>query len=862
MTFSSSSAGTAIEPLSSAKSADILRTVARRTARATQNEFFAELARSLAQTMGLRYCYVAECLPDRPHRAITLAFWRGDHWGPSLEYDLAGTPSQQVLSGEGQIYPSGVQSLFPVDRDLVELKAASFAGVAVRSAAGEVIGALAVLDVLPFREEQTPDLALLELFAARAGAEMERRRTSDALRLAEARLRQVIDLVPNFIYAKDLDDRFVLANKAVARAYGVFSGEELLGRTDDELAILKKEIVPSRPVDPRKSESGPLKQVSEEQMIDAHGHLRVLQTVQIPFTPEKSGLPALLSVSTDITELRRSEERLRLLVAGTAGTTGEAFFRSLVRHLAAALGKANALVGEVRGNRVRTLAVWSSGRPIDNFEYDLDGSPCAEVIRVRDVCVHPRRVSALFPSDNLLVEMGIESYLGAPLLGSNGEVLGVVAVFDREPLHDPSEFRDLFTLFASRAGAELERQHIEEQRRQLQAQMLHVQKLESLGVLAGGIAHDFNNLLASILGNTSLAQMQLSSTSSATTYLAEIEKAAQRSAELVQQMLAYAGKGRFLVEDLDFNVLVREMAGLLRTSISKKAQLELELEPGSLRVRIDSTQIRQVVMNLITNASDALGENAGEIRLRTRLVTELPPPVAEAMGGGSGVQLGPAALLEVEDTGCGMDENTRERLFDPFFTTKSKGRGLGLSALLGIVRSHKGAVLVESALGSGSLFKVYLPALAPSAAADAADAARLAKAQPALHSGSPHASWQASGRILVVDDEDAVRQLASRILDRLGFEPITANDGESALEIYRREGATIKAVLLDMAMPRMNGRETLAELQRIDPEVKVVLSSGYGEASTTELAEAGKVLFLQKPYRPQELDDRLRLLLS
>ncbi len=843
---------TAIESASSAKSANILRTVARRTARATQNEFFAELARSLAQTMGLRYCYVSECLLERPQRAITLAFWRGDQWGASFEYQLAGTPSEKVLGGKGLIYPNNIQSLFPGDQELAELRAVSFAGVPVRSASGEVIGALAVLDVLPFSSDQEPELALLELFAARAGAEIERRRTSDALRLAEARLRQVIDLVPNFIYAKDLDDRFVLANKAVARAYGVFSGEELFGRNDSELAILKKEIVPSRPVDPRKSESGPLKQVSEEQMIDAHGHLRVLQTVQIPFTPEKSGLPALLSVSTDITELRRSEERLRLLVAGTAGTTGEAFFRSLVRHLAAALGKANALVGELRGNRVRSLAVWSNGRPLENFDRELEGTPCAEVVRTREACAHPRRVAVLFSGDKMLVEMGIESYLGAPLIGSNGEILGVVAVFDREPVDNPEEFRDLFTLFASRAGAELERQHIEEQRRQLQTQMLHVQKLESLGVLAGGIAHDFNNLLASILGNTSLAQMQLSSTSSATTYLNEIEKAAQRSAELVQQMLAYAGKGRFLVEDIDFNFLVREMAGLLRTSISKKAQLELELEPNPLRVRIDSTQIRQVVMNLITNASDALGENSGEIRLRTRLISELPSAVAEAMGS----SLGPAALLEVEDSGCGMDEKTRERLFDPFFTTKSKGRGLGLSALLGIVRSHKGAVLVESEAEAGSLFKIYLPLLA-------AESEALAPTQPLVPEGQSNtASWQASGQILVVDDEDAVRELASRILERLGFEPLLACDGQSALEVYREHRGKIRAVLLDMAMPRMNGRETLAELQRLDPDVKVILSSGYGEAETTALAEAGKVLFLQKPYRPQELDGRLRLLLS
>jgi two-component system cell cycle sensor histidine kinase/response regulator CckA len=685
-------------------------------------------------------------------------------------------------------------------------------------------------------------------------------RTNDALRLAETRLRQVMDLVPNFIYAQDLGGRFVLANKAVSRAYGL-AIEGILGKTDAELGIYKREVVPPRQIDPSLTESGPLKLVSEEQVLDSTGRLRQLQTVQIPFTLAQAEAPSMLCVSTDITELRRSEERLRALVEGTSSSVGEAFFCSLVRHLSGALGMRLALVGElVGGSRVRTLAVWSDGAQVANFEYDLEGTPCADVMRQRELCFYPCDVADLFPLDTMLADLGIRSYLGTPLIGAEGEPLGLLAVLDSKDQDETSEaYRHLFRIFASRAAAELARQQVDEQRRELQAQMLHVQKLESLGILAGGIAHDFNNLLASILGNAGMAQLHLPAGTAAAPFLDEIEQAAQRSAELVQQMLAYAGKGRFSVEKVDLNELVREMTGLLRSSVSKRAELALALEPAALWIEADATQIRQVVMNLITNASDALGDGNGRIELRTAVVLAPPPTVAQALGAPHGHLRHPVVLLRVEDTGCGMDEATRAHLFDPFFTTKEKGRGLGLSALLGIVRAHRGAVWVDSAPGAGTTISIYLPAVAVSAAASEGGASMAPAA--GQEKASEPAKPGGRGRVLVVDDEPAIRQLAARILARLGYEVLTAVDGVDAIEVFRATPG-IRAVLLDLAMPRMSGAEALVELRRLDPRVKVVLSSGFGEEEAASLSTLEGVFFLHKPYRPQELDERLRMLLE
>ena len=356
----------------------------------------------------------------------------------------------------------------------------------------------------------------------------------------------------------------------------------------------------------------------------------------------------------------------------------------------------------------------------------------------------------------------------------------------------------------------------------------HVQKLESIGVLAGGIAHDFNNLLHVVLGNADLARLQLDAAAPAREYLDEVIRATQRAGELTQQLLAYSGRGAIEIRHLSLSDEVREMATLLRTAISKQATLVWELTPGLPAVTADPTQVRQVVMNLITNASDALGDAAGTITLRTGLDGEL-------------------VFLEVSDTGVGMDTGTLQRIFDPFFSTKFTGRGLGLAAVMGIVESHHGHIRIRSAPGEGTTFRILFPAVP-----DSADA------------GPPRVSatqWRGQGIVLVVEDEEGVREVVRRMLERLGFQVITAEDGIAALERLEAHQGAIAAVLLDLSMPRMTGQEALHEIRRLRPDVPMVLMSGYTEqevASKLLDSVGGATGFLQKPFLPEDLTSVLR----
>lgn len=380
----------------------------------------------------------------------------------------------------------------------------------------------------------------------------------------------------------------------------------------------------------------------------------------------------------------------------------------------------------------------------------------------------------------------------------------------------------------------------EVERREIETKIQEAQKLESLGILAGGIAHDFNNLLVSMLGHASLALMDLPGDHPARPSVEQIEVAAQRAADLTQQMLAYSGRGKFVVQPLDISRLVGEMAQLLEVSISKKATLSLHLAENLPLIEGDATQIRQVVMNLITNASDALGEEAGVISITTGLVEG-----EEAEGGGARVS------VEVSDTGCGMDERTRQRIFDPFFTTKFTGRGLGLAAVLGIVRGHRGEIRVESTPGQGTTFRVTLGTVA-TASGSAAPAGPVREVTP------PPVTT-----ILLADDEEAVLSFCRRMLMRDGHRVLEARDGVEAVESVRAHPGEIDLILLDMTMPRMGGREAYEAIRALDPAVKVVLSSGFSESETVaRFGHAGLAGFLHKPYSAQDLRAMVRDVLS
>ena len=393
------------------------------------------------------------------------------------------------------------------------------------------------------------------------------------------------------------------------------------------------------------------------------------------------------------------------------------------------------------------------------------------------------------------------------------------------------------------------RKAAEEERALMERKLLETQKLESLGVLAGGIAHDFNNLLAGILGNASLAKLDIPPASPLQHYLNQIELASQRAADLCKQMLAYSGKGHFVVQRVDLSALVEDTVPLLHVSIQKGTDLKFNLSRDLPAVSGDVTQLRQILMNLVINGADAIGEQGGVIEVTTGVMhadraylgaTYLAPALPE----------GDFVFLEIRDTGCGMDAETRDRIFDPFFTTKFTGRGLGLAAVLGIVRGHSGALKIESEPGRGTTFRLLLPKSAgPSASVPVPD--------------PPAPDWRGSGTVLVVDDEATVRNVTARMLRTIGFDVIEVPNGREAVAALEADRDGFAAVLLDLTMPGLDGGQTFAELHRINPNLRVLLMSGFNEQDAVDrFAGRGLGGFLQKPFKPNALRAKLRTMLD
>lgn len=404
----------------------------------------------------------------------------------------------------------------------------------------------------------------------------------------------------------------------------------------------------------------------------------------------------------------------------------------------------------------------------------------------------------------------------SPICGPDGQVHASVALI-----------RDI---------SDLKREKEETQRWKKQVE--HMEKLKSLGLLAGGIAHDFNNLLVGILGNIGLAKLELPPNSPVLERLEQAQIAARRAADLTHQLLAYSGKAKFRLEQGELTTVVCEMAGLLKTAISIHAELQHKFCGTALPINADLTQLRQVIMNLLTNASDALRGQQGRIVLRTgeRILTRAD--FADAILG-QDLTPGSYVYLEVEDSGCGMDALTCKRIFDPFFTTKETGRGLGLAAVLGIVAAHGGTIFLNSVPGQGTKFSVYLPRAAEQVDADGLQVEVVQ-------------STRFAGTVLLVDDEPMVREVASSMLKRLGFGVIEASSGEEALRLFNVFSDEIAAVLLDLTMPGICGIETLQRFRQQDAEVPVMLSSGYSDRIFDVPLDLSTA-FLQKPYTIEQL---------
>jgi signal transduction histidine kinase len=396
-----------------------------------------------------------------------------------------------------------------------------------------------------------------------------------------------------------------------------------------------------------------------------------------------------------------------------------------------------------------------------------------------------------------------------------------------------------------------QRKLAEEERRRNERGLEHRQRLQSLGVLTGGIAHDFNNLLVGILGNADLALEAAREDEKVSYHLADIMAAARSAANLCKQMLAYAGKSTILLDDVNLNQVIEQIHSMVRGSLSAKTRVLFELSQEAPTTHGDASQIEQVVLNLVMNATDAVAEGGGDIILRTGTIDCTAEILAE-FEGGEELLPGNYVFLEVADNGCGMSEETMRHVFEPFFTTKFSGRGLGMAAVTGIMRGHHGAIRVRSELGVGTTFRAIFPF--------ASSKGKEGKA-PALPARVGDTGWTGVGTILFADDEDQVRDVGRRILERLGFSVVCARDGSEAVAAFAESPDLFERVILDLSMPGMDGIETWAELRRIKPDVSVVICSGHGRREILQrVAPLQPAAIIEKPYEVVAVMECLRSL--
>jgi signal transduction histidine kinase/PAS domain-containing protein len=440
---------------------------------------------------------------------------------------------------------------------------------------------------------------------------------------------------------------------------------------------------------------------------------------------------------------------------------------------------------------------------------------------------------------------GLGSCWSTPFKSRDERVLGTFAIYHRAPQSPTPHELTLIETAADLTALIVGHYQAEQAQQQMALQIQQAQKMESLSVLAGGIAHDFNNLLMGILGNVDLGLQDLPPDSPVNSNLLDIQRAAEKAADLSHQMLAYSGRGRFMPERINLNTALAEMEAMIRGNAARGIEIEFVLGENLPSIEVDAAQLRQAVMNLVINAGEAIEGGRGRITIRTQIAHCSRSFLSETF---LDDRLAPGVYisLEVADTGVGMDEETRMRIFDPFFTLKFPGRGLGLPSVLGIVRGHKGAIKVESAIGQGTTVRVLFPITEG--------------IQPAMEQRiTPANDWAGSGLVLIADDEEAVLKVSKHMVERMGFSVVTARDGVETIEVFKQHAQDLVCALLDLTMPHKGGEDCLREIGEIRPDLPVIVSSGYNQQEVLEQCAGQRIAgFIQKPYQIGALRERLR----
>jgi PAS domain S-box-containing protein len=635
----------------------------------------------------------------------------------------------------------------------------------------------------------------------------------EALRASEERFRTLLEQAP-FPLILTRGGRHIYVNRAFVRMLGLQSSEEAVGRPVEE--YMSPPCRESSRERTRRRELGlPTPSELELEMLRADGAAIPVQVivgeVQLPDGPCR------MNCILDISERKRAEQALR---------ESEARYRAITESASEAIITADGS-GHIVG--------WNPGAEalFGYSETEARGQPLTLVVPTHRPARRPAGGGWLWRAAPRVAGRTLETP-GRRKDGSEFPVELSLAAWEiaGHPLYT-AIIRDI----TARVEAEAQRDASQEALRQ-------AQKTESLGVLAGGVAHDFNNLLTAMLGQTSLALANLPPDSAARGPIEKAVNAALRAADLTRQMLAYSGRGRFAVQPLSLNALIEQNLSLLEVAIPKHVRVRRELADPLPLIRADAGQMQQVLMNLIINAAEAISTRPGTVTIGTGTI-EITERDARLWRCATSVPAaGRYVMLQVADDGCGMSPETLARIFDPFFSTKFTGRGLGLAAVLGIVSGHQGGLRVDSQPGAGTTFQLAFPA--------AADEEQTANAPVAAPTAAPEGANHAC--VLVIDDEAPVREALVDILEASGLRVLTAEDGAAGVALYAGQAAEIGLIVLDLSMPGQSGEETFKQLRALNPQVRILVSSGYDgsevAARFTGLSFTG---FLQKPYSRETL---------
>ncbi len=894
---------------------EMLKALIEGTSSVTGEEFLRSLARHLASTLKLHYAFVGELSGEGKDRVRTRVLWAGDGFAENFEYELANSPCEKVINTGLCCYPENVSALFPEDRLLAEMGIESYIGVPLLDAGNDPIGILVAMDTRPLSIEPDP-CGIFRIFALRASLELQRQRAEESRKKSTEMLQSIIDNSMAIIYLKDGNGRYMLVNKLYETLFHI-KKEQVAGKTDYD--VFPKEMADKfRENDRRVLEAGRPFEFEESALHpDGKIHTYISMKFTIPSIPGAvCGISADITERKAAEEaLRASEEKLKEaqeigrignweydLVKDKRYWSDEVFrifglskedlrsYASLESYLKfvhpddvedvkrttqEAFKNKNPYALDYRiilpDGSVRT--VHSQGRVF----FGKDGAPVRMSGTVQDITERKRAEDRLAESEKKFRDL-IESLpIGVSVTNEAGDFLeantAICRIFgfgSKEELKkftvpslyvnpedrgvsvemikvgaareieirckrkNGAEFLGSFTS-VSQTSADGEPLFISilqdvTDRKKIEAELLKAPKLDSIGVLAGGIAHDFNNLLLGVLGNVSIAKDYLKPGDKAFELLDKVENAALRSKDLTKQLLTFSRGGEPLTEPSHIEQLIRDSAGLVLrgTDVSCKFLFPRNLWP----VEADQGQLAQVINNIILNARQAMpGGGAITVSADNAVmdsVTALP------------LKPGEYVKITVKDRGIGMTKKVLGKVFDPFFTTRKKASGLGLAISYSIIKKHRGHIAAESKAGEGSSFSIYLPSALEQSLTEGA------------RKNSAH-----RGKVLVMDDEQMVRDVSGDMLELLGYKAEFAGTGEEAVELFKKAkeaGSPFDAVILDLTVPDgMGGKDALKLLLEMDPNVRAIVSSGYSkDPIMSEYHKHGFKGVIAKPYTVPE----------